>query len=249
MTTPSNPAFCFPPPPTVSATIDGTTTRFPVRRIFCVGRNYAEHAREMGADPTREAPFFFCKPADALREATLPVHYPSRTRDFHHEVELVVALSGGGTNLSIDTARHTVFGLAVGIDWTRRDLQSEAKKHGRPWDTGKAFDQAATLGPLHAGSVLRSGTKTSDLSRERGELRGAIWLDVNGQRRQQGDLGELIWTVPEIIAELSTLFALQAGDLIFTGTPAGVGPVVAGDRITAGIEGLGHIDVQVAPAC
>lgn len=249
MTPPSAPAFCFPPPSTASTAIEGSSTRFPIRRIFCVGRNYAEHAREMGADPTREAPFFFCKPADALREATQPVHYPSRTRDFQHEVELVVALSGGGTNLSIEAARDTVFGFAIGIDWTRRDLQNEAKKLGRPWDTGKAFDGAATLGPLHRGWSAMQGTNTADVSKDRGEMSGAIWLEVNGQRRQQGDLGELIWTVPEIIAELSTLFALQAGDLIFTGTPAGVGPVVAGDRITAGIEKLGHIDVQVVPSC
>lgn len=249
MTTPSNPAYCFAPPPLVSAAIVGTSTRYPVRRIFCVGRNYAEHAREMGADPTREAPFFFCKPADALCDASQPVHYPSRTRDFHHEVELVVALSAGGTKLSIDAALHAVFGFGIGIDWTRRDLQSDAKKHGRPWDTGKAFDQAATLGPLHAGWTALHGATETRASHARGELHGAIWLEVNGQRRQQGDLSELIWTVPEIIAELSTLFALRAGDLVFTGTPAGVGPVVVGDRLTAGIEGLGHIDVQVVSPC
>lgn len=249
MTTSSTPTFCFPPPPTVSAAIAGTSSRFPVRRIFCVGRNYAEHAREMGADPTREAPFFFCKPADALREASQPVHYPSRTRDFHHEVELVVALSAGGSNLSREAAVRTVFGFGVGIDWTRRDLQNEAKKLGRPWDTGKAFDEAATLGPLYAGWVAGSAEPAAQTAGRSGELRGAIWLEVNDQRRQQGDLSELIWTVPEIIAELSTLFSLQAGDLVFTGTPAGVGPVIAGDRITAGIDGLGRITVQVVPSC
>lgn len=227
-------AFVFPPPPPPCAAVVGSAARFPVRRIFCVGRNYADHAREMGADPTREAPFFFCKPADALHDASVALPYPSRTRELHHEVELVVALASGGAHLAAEAAQTLIYGAGIGIDWTRRDLQNEAKKHGRPWDTAKAFDHAATLGPLHPGRL---------------PAQGAIWLDVNGQSRQRGDLRELIWSVPEIVAELSTFFALQAGDLIFTGTPAGVGPVVPGDRLVAGIEGLGQIDVRIDPPC
>lgn len=230
--------FVIPPPALVSAEIAGTHARFPVRRIFCVGRNYADHAREMGADPDREAPFFFCKPADALNDGRTALPYPSRTRELHHEVELVVALARGGERLSLTDAAGCVFGAAIGIDWTRRDLQNEAKKAGRPWDTAKAFDLAATMGPLQRDFRLTPS----------GRLSGEIALSVNGDRRQQGDLGELIWSVPEIIAELSTLFKLCPGDLIYTGTPAGVGPVVSGDRLQASIAGLGSLSVTIAPA-
>lgn len=233
----NNPAaFVIDPPAAVSTAVEGTSSRFPVRRIFCVGRNYADHAREMGADPDREAPFFFCKPADALNDGREPLPYPSRTHDFHHEVELVVALARGGEHLSVTEAPACLFGAAVGIDWTRRDLQNESKKAGRPWDTAKAFDRAATLGPIRRDFCIPSS----------GRLSGEIWLSVNGKRRQQGDLSELIWSVPEIIAELSTLFRLCPGDLIYTGTPAGVGAVSHGDRIEAGIAGLGSISVAIA---
>lgn len=229
-------SFVIDPPATVSAAVEGMSSRFPVRRIFCVGRNYADHAREMGADPEREAPFFFCKPADALNDGRDPLPYPGRTHNFHHEVELVVALARGGECLSVTDASACLFGAAVGIDWTRRDLQNESKKAGRPWDTAKAFDRAATLGPIRRDFRIPSS----------GRLSGEIWLSVNGTRRQQGDLSELIWTVPEIIAELSTLFRLCPGDLIYTGTPAGVGAVRHGDRIEAGISSLGSISVAIA---
>lgn len=187
----------------------------------------------MGSDPTREPPFFFCKPADAIISDALPVPYPARTSNFHHEVELVLALHRGGRDLSVEAAATCIYGYAIGIDWTRRDLQNEAKKTGRPWDTGKAFDASATLGPIHRESV------TGELSS------GSIWLRVNGETRQQGDLADLIWNNAEIIAELSSLFELRAGDLIYTGTPAGVSAVVAGDRLEAGIEGLGTISFEV----
>ncbi len=216
--------------------IVGSDGGFPVRRIFCVGRNYAEHAREMGASG-REPPFFFCKPADAV----LPVPaggvgqmaYPPRTADLQHEVELVVALGSGGRDIAVAAALGHVFGQAIGLDMTRRDLQKAAKEKGQPWEVGKAFDQSAPIGPLHpVGSVA---PLTS----------GAIALDVNGQPRQRGDLADMIWPLAEIIAQLSNLFELAAGDLIFTGTPAGVGPVQRGDRLLGRIAGLGELDVAI----
>jgi fumarylpyruvate hydrolase len=226
-------SFAFEPAAPVTALISASTLRFPVHRIYCVGRNYAEHAKEMGSDPTREPPFFFCKPADAVIADTLPVPYPPRTQNFHHEVELVLALHRGGKNLTLEAAAECIYGYAIGIDWTRRDLQNDAKKTGRPWDTGKAFDASATLGPIHLHSAV-------------GELRsGKIWLSVNCELRQQGDLADLIWNNAEIIAELSTLFELRQGDLIYTGTPAGVAAVRPGDRLEAGINGLGSIQLEI----
>lgn len=220
--------------PQASVPISGTDARFPVRRIYCVGRNYAEHAREMGHDPVREAPFFFAKPADAVVENGAVVAYPQRTDNLHHEIELVVALDKGGEQIPVEQALEHVFGYAVGIDLTRRDLQKQAKEKGRPWDTAKGFDHSAPVSAIHGADDIGHPQK------------GRIWLDVNGENRQQGDLNELIWSVPESIAELSTLFRLEPGDLIFTGTPAGVGPVVAGDRLTGGIDGLDEIAIRIS---
>jgi fumarylpyruvate hydrolase len=211
----------------------GTDVRFPVRRIYCIGRNYAEHAREMGHDPNREAPFFFSKPADAIVASGAEIPWPPRTNNLHHEIELVVALAKGGENIGVEHALEHVFGYAVGIDLTRRDLQKEAKEKGRPWDTAKGFDHSAPISPLHG---------VDDIGHPQA---GRIWLDVNGKNRQQGDLNELIWTVPESLAELSTLFRLEPGDLIYTGTPAGVGPVVAGDKLTGGIDGIDEIAISI----
>ena len=215
-----------------SVEVKGSGNRFPVRRIFCVGRNYAAHAREMGNDD-REPPFFFTKPADAVVANNTPVPYPSRTADLHHEVELVVALGGGGANVAKADAGALIYGYAVGVDLTRRDLQSDAKNHGRPWDTSKGFDKSAPLAAIHP-------RKDVGLIET-----GAIWLTVNGKDRQRANIAEMTWKVPEIIAELSTLFELAAGDLVFTGTPAGVGPLVRGDVIEAGIAGLTSLTVRI----
>jgi len=216
-----------------SVPVAGCEDRYPVRRIYCVGRNYSAHAREMGHDPDREPPFYFMKPADAVVADTDSILYPPRTMDFHHEIELVVAIGGSGSNIKLNQALGHVFGYAVGIDFTRRDLQKEAKKHGRPWDTAKGFDQSAPVSAIHPASDI--GHPSS----------GRIWLAVNGEERQIGDLNELIWDVAESVAELSTLFRLEPGDLIFTGTPAGVGPVKVGDRITGGIEGIDEIAITI----
>lgn len=219
-----------PVPPSVE--VAGSSARFPVRRIFCVGRNYAAHAREMGNDD-REPPFFFTKPADAVVANGSSIPYPPRTANFHHEVELVVALQAGGANVSATEANALIFGYAVGIDLTRRDLQSDARDHGRPWDTSKGFDRSAPLAALHP-------------RKEVGLIeRGPIWLTVNGKDRQRADVSEMTWKVPEIIAELSTLFELAPGDLIFTGTPAGVGPLVRGDVVEAGISGLTSLSIRI----
>lgn len=218
--------------PTVA--VNGSDSLFPVHRIYCVGQNYSAHAREMGGDPDREPPFYFTKPADAVIASGETVPYPPRTNDMHHEIELVVAIGRGGKNIAVTDAESHVFGYAVGIDLTRRDLQRDAKKHGRPWDTAKGFDRSAPISAIQ--TVDRVGHPAS----------GRIWLKVNGELRQDGNLRELIWTVPEAIAELSTLFTLVPGDLLFTGTPAGVGPVAPGDRITGGIEGVAEIGVDIA---
>jgi fumarylpyruvate hydrolase len=228
-------SYVFAPARQPAVAVAGTDARFPVHRIYCVGRNYAAHAREMGADPTREAPFFFCKPADAVVESGSAVPYPSRTADFHHEIELVVAIGKGGRDIALAGALEHVYGYAVGIDLTRRDLQAESKKQGKPWDTAKGFDSSAPVGAIHP--VGAHGHRT----------RGRIWLSVNGESRQDADIADLIWSVPEIIAELSTLFALVPGDLIFTGTPAGVAAVKPGDRLEGGIDGLGTLAVEIAP--
>jgi fumarylpyruvate hydrolase len=204
--------------------------RFPVRRIFCVARNYPEHAREMDMGGERAPPFFFTKPADAVIASGSAVPYPSRTTNLHHEIELVAALGTGGRDIGIDAALTLVFGYAVGNDLTRRDVQSAACEQGRPWDVAKGFDFAAPITPIV--EAARIGHPAS----------GRIWLEVNGKLRQQGDLADMIWSVPEIIAELSTWFVLAPGDLIFTGTPAGVGPLLPGDRVRGGVEGVAVLE-------
>jgi fumarylpyruvate hydrolase len=209
-----------------SIQVQGVEARFAVRRIYCVGRNYAEHAREMGGDPAREPPFFFAKPADAVVANGCDVRMPSRTQNFHHEVELVVAIARGGSDIPAAAALEHVFGYAVGNDLTRRDLQKLAKDAGKPWDVSKGFDASAPIAALRA--VAGGGHLE----------RATIWLKVNDQVRQQANIADMTWKVPEIIAELSTYFELQPGDLIFTGTPAGVSALKKGDRVEAGIEGL-----------
>lgn len=227
--------YVFVPPPIPCVEIAGTRERFPVHRIYCVGRNYADHAREMGNDPKEEPPVFFTKPADAIVANGVAVPYPPRTENFHHEVELVVAVGGAGRNIAVSQALGHVFGYAVGNDLTRRDLQGASKKKGLPWDTGKAFDASAPIGAIRPAS--------------HGHVeRGRIWLTVNGETRQQSDVSEMIWSVADIIAELSTLFELRAGDLIYTGTPAGVGPLKPGDRIECGIDGLASLSNTVVGA-
>ncbi|MCP2678531.1 fumarylacetoacetate hydrolase family protein [Maricaulaceae bacterium NA33B04] len=206
--------FVIAPPPVVTVPVVGGG-EFPVRRIYCVGRNYADHAREMGHNPDREPPFFFSKPRDALTlEREVP--YPPATDDLHHEIELVLAIGKGGASLSPDEALDLVYGSAVGVDLTRRDLQSVAKKVGRPWDMAKGFDASAPIGPVTPGPAPDAG----DIS-----------LKVNGETRQSGDLNQMIWSNAEVISHLSHLVRLQPGDLIFTGTPAGVGPVARGDKV------------------
>jgi fumarylpyruvate hydrolase len=219
-------SFVIAPVAQPTTEVAGTAARFPVHRIYCVGRNYAAHVREMGADPTREPPCFFTKPADAVVANGAAVRYPPRTTNLHHEVELVVAIGKGGRQIAVAAALEHVFGYAVGNDLTRRDLQAQAKEGGLPWDVAKAFDHSAPITAIRP--VADAGHVSS----------GRIWLEVNGQARQDANLSDLIWSVPEIVAELSTLFELQPGDLIFTGTPAGVGPVQRGDSIVAGIDGL-----------
>lgn len=225
--------FAIASPAQASVAIAGSSDRFPVRRIFCVGRNYAAHAREMGNDPDREPPFFFSKPADAVVDSGTCIPYPPLTANLHHEIEMVVAIGLGGSNIDAKDALDHVWGYGVGIDFTRRDLQDTAKKMGRPWDWAKGFDHSAPCGPLVPVSV--SGHPA----------RGRVWLAVNGETRQEGDLAELIWSVPEVIAICSQAMTLQPGDLIYTGTPAGVGAVKVGDRITGGVEGVGEIEITV----
>ena len=207
---------------------------FPVGRIYCVGRNYAEHAREMGHDPEREPPFFFMKPADAIVQngATLP--YPQATKDLHHEIEMVVAIGRDGADIPVAKALDHVFGYGVGLDMTRRDLQGEAKKMGRPWEMGKAFDNSAPCTALKTAAMMGHPAT------------GAIWLKVNGKIVQKGDLSEMIWNVPETISYLSKLITLKAGDLILSGTPAGVGPVKAGDKLEGHVDSVGDLTVTYA---
>jgi fumarylpyruvate hydrolase len=215
--------------PTIA--IAGTNDRFPVRRIFCVGQNYADHAREMGSDPDRQEPFFFSKPADAVVANGTTLPFPPQTEDLHHEVELVIALGAGGKNISVDDAAATIFGAGVGIDLTRRDLQAVAKKAGRPWDMAKGFDRSAPVAALTPGIPATTGS---------------IALTVDGETRQSGDLSMMIWSVPEIIATLSTFVELAPGDLIFTGTPAGVGAIQRGQAVRATIEGFDPLEVTFA---
>ena len=221
-----------------SVPIAGGTGRFPVRHIYCVGRNYAEHAKEMGGDAAKEPPFFFTKAADAVVPVVAPavgrVPYPLATKNFHHEIELVVAIGATGARLSPAEAPAIVWGYAVGLDMTRRDLQNDMREKKRPWDIGKSFAAAAPIGPIHP--VAATGHLT----------RGSIWLDVNGVRRQQGDLADMIWDVPHTIAFLSQYYELMPGDLIFTGTPSGVGAVVPGDRLDGGVDGLGTLAIVIA---
>jgi fumarylpyruvate hydrolase len=226
------PNYVIQPAPIPTLPVAGTDQVFPIRRIYCVGRNYAEHAIEMGHDPNREPPFFFQKNPDNIAvDGRFP--YPPKTSDVHHEIELVVALGKGGADIPAEKALDYVYGYAVGLDMTRRDLQGEAKKMGRPWEVGKAVEASAPCGPLVPATKIGHPAK------------GAIWLDVNGQRRQTGDLAQLIWNVPETIAYLSGLFTLAAGDLIMTGTPAGVNAVKKGDVMKGGVEGIGEIEVRV----
>lgn len=218
--------------------VAGSEDVFPVRRIYCVGRNYAAHAREMGSDPTREPPFFFCKPADAV----LPVApgsvgempYPPGTHNLHYEVELVVAIGKGGSQIPVEDALSHVWGYTTGLDMTRRDLQFALRDKGRPWELGKAFDHSAPVAPLVPVTALEAHPAASP-----------IWLEVNGSRRQAATIADMSWSVPEIIANLSTWFRLEPGDLIFTGTPEGVGPVVAGDLIEAAVDGLASLKVKL----
>lgn len=228
--------FTFAPPSTVSVPVAGSPQRFPVHRIYCVGRNYEEHAREMGFTG-REPPFFFMKPADAVLEvaagATGRLPYPTLTQNLHHEVELVVAIGRGGKNIAAAQALQHVYGYAVGLDMTRRDLQTDMKKQGRPWCIGKAFDLSAPMGPItplaQAGDVSKA----------------EIYLKVNGQDKQRSRISLLIWNIAETIEHLSAAWELQPGDLIFTGTPEGVGPVVRGDQLHAGITGLTDLQLTV----
>ena len=225
-------SFVIPAVPQVSLPVAGSADRFPVRRIYCVGRNYAEHAKEMGHDPNKEPPFFFQKnPDNVLTSGELP--YPSQTKDLHHEIELVVALQSGGVDIPAARALEHVYGYAVGLDMTRRDLQGEAKKMGRPWEVGKAFEHSAPI------------TAIFPTSRTGHPAKGAIWLKVNGVVKQSGDLSELIWNIPDTIAYLSTLFRLQAGDLIMTGTPAGVAAVHKGDVLEGHVDGVADLKVVV----
>jgi fumarylpyruvate hydrolase len=216
-----------------SLPVAGDTRRFAVNRIYCVGRNYADHAREMGHDPDREPPFFFMKPASAIVTDGADMQYPSLSNDVHHEIEMVVAIGKGGTNIAADKALEHVYGYGVGLDMTRRDLQGEAKKMGRPWDTGKAFDQSAPCSALTP--VAQCGHPSQ----------GSVRLMVNGEVRQEGDLNQLIWNVPDTIAYLSTLFTLQPGDLIFSGTPAGVGPIKKGDVLEGEVVGLPVLKTRI----
>ncbi len=225
------PDHVFPPHAQPAAPIEGTQALFPVRRIYCVGRNYDAHRREMGGDD-RDPPFFFAKPADALVTHGRPVAYPSATAELHYEVELVVALGAGGVMVPAEQALSLVFGYAVGVDMTRRDLQAVAREKGAPWEASKAFDASAPIGLIRPAALC-------------GDARGPIRLDVNGKTRQNARISDMIWNVPEIIAEASKLWRLEAGDLIYTGTPEGIGPLVRGDIVHGEIEQVGVIDFEV----
>ncbi len=227
-------ATVIPVPPTVLLPVEGTDETFPVRRVYCVGRNYADHAIEMGHDPSREPPFFFQKNPDNLLPAGSDFPYPPLSSNVHYEVECVVALKSGGSDISVDDALGHVWGYGVGIDMTRRDMQDALKKMGRSWESAKAFEFSAPVSPLVPASKIGHPAK------------GAVWLDVNGARKQTGDLDQMIWKTAEIIAELSKLFTLAAGDVIMTGTPAGVGSIVLGDQIDCGVDGVGTLSVKIA---
>ena len=229
-------SYVFEPEAQAAVPVVGSDALFPVRRIYCVGRNYAAHAREMGADE-RDPPFFFCKPDNTIVVCppgrTVEIPYPGHTSDYQHEIELVVAIGKGGRDIPVARANEHVFGYAVGLDMTRRDLQSQMKKQRRPWEVGKAFDQSAPIGPIHPAAKIGHPKQ------------GALWVQVDGLDRQRSDIELVIWSVPETIAQLSTLFELQPGDLIYTGTPEGVNAVVRGQTMRGGIDGLGEILVKV----
>lgn len=225
--------FVFDAPKQASVSVHNSEDRFAVRRIFCVGRNYAAHAREMGHDPDRDPPFYFTKPADAVVDNGVDVPYPPKTSNLHFEAELVVAIGKECKDATLENALDHVFGYAVGNDLTRRDLQSESKQKGRPWDTGKAFDHSAPCAEIYPVD-------------EAGNIENArIWLSVNGEIKQDSNISKLIWSVPEVIVNLSGLFTLKPGDLIYTGTPEGVGPVVTGDVINVGIDGLTELETKI----
>ena len=223
----SSPALAIPAPPAATLPIEGTEDRFPVHRIYCIGRNYGKHVREMGGDPKDQPPIFFMKPADAATADTV-IPYALSTHNLHHEIELVVALKGGGTNVSPDEAKALIFGYAAGVDLTRRDLQNEAKDKGQPWDAGKGFDNSGPVG------LIRPAAKA-------GALAGRITLSVNGETKQDGQLSDMIWSVAEIVSQVSKFWTLQPGDLIFTGTPDGVGPLKPGDEVRGEVEGVGRV--------
>ena len=225
--------YVFPAPEQASLAVRGSDARFPIRRIFCVGRNYAAHAREMGKDPDREPPFFFTKPADAALDTPCTIAYPKLTQNLHHEIELVIAIGKGGSEIAEADVMDHVWGASVGLDLTRRDLQMEARDMGRPWDWGKAFDQSAPIAPIVPIAEVPS-VET-----------GRIWLAVNGETRQDADLSDLIWSVREHVSVLSRAMTLAPGDIVMTGTPAGVSAVVAGDVITGGVEGIGELEVTI----
>ena len=243
--------FVIPPPQIPSVPVVGESQVFPVHRIYCVGRNYADHAVEMGGDPSREPPFFFTKPADAIVPAissvsqtrtSTTIPYPLATQNLHHEIELVVAIGKAGTQISQQYAMEHVYGYAVGVDLTRRDLQSAAKQTSRPWDSAKAFDQSA---PISAIVPKEKSTMSHQEDPEYSSSRtNRIWLTVNGQLQQDGSLDQMTWKVPEIIAILSQQFHLQPGDLIYTGTPSGVGPLQKGDVVQGGVDALEDVRVE-----
>ena len=226
--------YVWTPAPRPSVAVAGTEDRFAVRRIFCVGRNYADHVREMGGDPKADPPVFFTKPADAIVASGSVVPYPPQTADLHYEAELVVALKSGGTDIAQEQALSHVYGYAVGNDLTRRDLQHAARGKGLPWDMSKAFDASAQIGAITPAE--RFGTPGAQ----------SIWLQVNGQQKQRSQLTEMIWSVPEIIALLSGFVTLQPGDLIYTGTPDGIGPLQRGDQVRVGIDGLDELEFRIA---
>jgi fumarylpyruvate hydrolase len=228
-------SYVFSPPETQAVPVVGSDKQFPVRRILCVGRNYGDHVREMGGDPNRNPPFFFAKPADALVQDGATVPYPPLTDNFHYEIELVVAIGKTGSHVPVEKANELIYGYAVGVDLTRRDQQQAAMKAGHPWEFGKSFDASAPCGPIYP--VEQTGIIED----------AHIWLKVNGETHQDGTTAALIWSVPEVISLLSGSIVLQPGDLIYTGTPAGVGPVVPGDVITGGVAGLGEISITIAP--
>jgi len=228
--------YVIDPPAQAAIAVEGTDALFPVRRIWCVGRNYADHAREMGHDPSREPPFFFAKPSDAVIPNHATLAYPTQTKDLHHEIELVVCIGKGGRDIPVAKALDHVFGYAVGLDMTRRDLQTQAKNMQRPWEMGKSFDESCPVSAVQPVSKIGHPVK------------GAIWLKINGQTKQTGDLNQQIWPVDEAVAYLSTFVELAPGDIIMNGTPAGVGPCVVGDKLEGHIDGVGDLVVSYAAA-